>query len=179
MADWQPSLGLFHFSQEPAIGVFHPRPAPSPGAGQSGDMVWAVDHDHQHNYLFPRDCPRVSFYAAAHSDPADVDRLIGPASARVIIAIESAWLDRVRSAVLTRYAFPPEGFTCIDAGAGYWISRESVEPTGSVHLDDLLSALLACDVELRITRSLWPLSDAVVASTLGFSCIRMRNAVSR
>ena len=35
------------------------------------------------------------------------------------------------------------------------------------------------DVELRFVPNLWPLRDAVVASTLQFSLIRMRNALSR
>jgi hypothetical protein len=46
-------------------------------------------------------------------------------------------------------------------------------------IEDLLGELLACDIELRVMPSLWPLCDAVVASSLRFSCIRMRNALPR
>ena len=41
---------------------------------------------------------------------------------------------------------------------------------------DLLGLFPAAGVELRICRSLTPLAHAVVASTLHFSLIRMRNA---
>jgi len=44
---------------------------------------------------------------------------------------------------------------------------------------DALAELTHRDVELRVTPSLWPLRDAVVASTLQFSLIRMRNATPR
>ena len=43
-------------------------------------------------------------------------------------------------------------------------------------LQEFVGEMAARDVELRVTPSLWPLHDAVIASTLQFSCIRMRNA---
>jgi hypothetical protein len=46
-------------------------------------------------------------------------------------------------------------------------------------LDDLILELLRRGVELRLIPDLWPLRDAVVASTLQFSLIRMRNAQRR
>jgi hypothetical protein len=46
-------------------------------------------------------------------------------------------------------------------------------------LDDLILELLRRGVELRLIPDLWPLRDAVVASTLLFSLIRMRNAQPR
>jgi len=47
---------LFHVSEDPAIGVFSPRPVPSLDAGVEGDAVWAIDEEHLPNYLLPRDC---------------------------------------------------------------------------------------------------------------------------
>jgi hypothetical protein len=64
-------------------------------------------------------------------------------------------------------------------GAGYYISRSPVIPRSVSPIDDLLGELLAYDVELRVMPSLWRLRDAVVASTLQFSIIRMRNALPR
>ena len=45
--------------------------------------------------------------------------------------------------------------------------------------DAAIDKLFARGVELRVLSSLWPLRDAVVASSLGFSIIRMRNAQPR
>ena len=52
-------------------------------------------------------------------------------------------------------------------------------PRGVTVIEDLLAALIARDVELRVMTSLWKLRDAVVASSLQFSIIRWRNARPR
>jgi hypothetical protein len=170
---------VFHFSERPDIARFEPRPPPAPRPGLEGSMVWAIDEAHLQNYLLPRDCPRVTFYAVAESKPADIERLMCGTSARCVIAIEAGWLDALRSATLHCYELPAETFSCLDAGAGYYISREPVEPLAVEPIHDLLGELARRDVELRIMPSLWKLSDAVAGSTLQFSIIRMRNARPR
>ncbi len=77
------------------------------------------------------------------------------------------------------YDLPSDTFEVHDAGAGYYVSREAVSPQGVTPITDLLAELTRRDVELRVTPSLWPLRDAVAASTLQFSIIRMRNAAPR
>jgi uncharacterized protein DUF6886 len=170
---------LFHMSDLPAIARFEPRPVPSPGSGQEGAMIWAIDREHLHNYLLPRDCPRVTFYALPESAPEDIARLMGYSTAMYVVAIESRWLPEVARQHLYRYELPVDTFTLVDLGAGYYISREPVIPRSVTLIDDLLGELLRHDVELRVMPSLWKLRDAVVASTLQFSIIRMRNAQSR
>jgi hypothetical protein len=170
---------LFHFSERGDIARFEPRPAPTPAPGLEGAIVWAVDQAHEQNYLLPRDCPRVTFFARLDSDPADVARLLGQTSARFVVAIESSWLQEIRRQRLYRYELPPAPFALHDAAAGYYIAREPVTPLGVTIIDDLLAALLTHDVELRVMPSLWKLRDAVVASSLEFSIIRMRNAQPR
>jgi hypothetical protein len=170
---------LFHISDVPDIARFDPRPAPSPGSGHEGLMVWAIDREHLHTYLLPRDCPRVTFYALPKSTPEDVARLMAGSSARYVVAIESGWLPEVLRHRLYCYEFPADTFSVMDAGAGYYISREPVVPRSVTLIDDLLDELLRHDVELRVMRSLWKLRDLVVASTLHYSIIRMRNAQPR
>jgi hypothetical protein len=46
-------------------------------------------------------------------------------------------------------------------------------------LGDLFERHAEASIELRILPNLWPLWDAVVASTLDFSGIRLRNALPR
>jgi hypothetical protein len=164
---------LFHVSEESGIARFEPRPS------QFTDelVVWAVDADRLRNYLVPRDCPRVTYYAGPETTAGDVERFLG--SSPAVIAVESAWLERLRSCRLYCYHLPPETFACLDECAGYFVSRRSVVPTQVQVIDDLLAALLGRGVELRFVPSLWPLGDAVVSSTLRFSLIRMRNALQR
>ncbi len=169
-------MKLHHISDQPGIQLFEPRPAPHLGAGVEGDVVWAVDEDHLHNYLLPRDCPRVTFYATEQSAPADIETLIGPGGARYVVAIESHWLPRIQSECLYQYEFDSQDFAVLDEGAGYYVSHRAVKPLSEKKIDDVLSALLEYDVELRIMASLWELREAVIHSTLQFSIIRMRNA---
>lgn len=166
---------IFHISDNPAIARFEPRPAPSPG--QEGKMVWGVDEEHVHNYLLPRDCPRVCFRAVEGTTPEDREQLFSAGeSARAVVAVESRWLEVLRTGRLYRYLLPSESFSCIDAGAGYHISREAVVPERVEAIDDILLALVERDVELRVVPTLWPLRDRVAGSTAEFSIIRMRNA---
>ena len=169
-------MRLFHVSDRAGIERFDPQPAPR--AGVDGAMVWAVDAEHLANYLLPRECPRVTFAAGPDSDPAGAARLIGPVGAGRVVAVESGWIDEIRHQRLVRYEFDPAGFELQDAAAGYYVSREPAEPIAETPIDDILAALLAEDVELRIVPTLWPLREAVIASTLEFSIIRMRNAAA-
>jgi hypothetical protein len=170
---------LYHFSDDPGITRFEPRPPPSASSGVTDHVVWAVGGRLRHNYLLPRSCPRVTFYPGPSSAPADVARLMAGVSASHVVAIETGWMPALRHGRLYQYELPPDTFMTVDQGADYYISREPVIPLGMVTIDDLLGELLACDIELRVMPSLWPLRDAVVASSLHFSCIRMRNAAAR
>jgi hypothetical protein len=164
---------LFHVSEAAGIDRFEPRvleTLPEP-------VVWAIDREHLRNYLVPRDCPRVTFYRLPTSTARDVATFLRSTSA--VVAIESAWLPRVERCTLFCYAMPSTTFECIDEGAGYYISRQAVSPAGVEIVRDPISELRALGAELRILDDLWSLHDAVVASSLQFSMIRMRNAKPR
>jgi hypothetical protein len=170
------NIKLYHISDKPGIKRFDPRPAPSKSAKQEGLMVWAIDYDHLHNYLLPRDCPRVTFFAKDDSDPKDVERLMAGTFAKHVIAIEVRWLSKIQKQCLYQYELDSKDFTLVDEIAGYWISRKPVIPIAETKIDNILSALLEHDVELRIMPSLWKLREAVINSTLAYSIIRMNKA---
>ena len=161
---------LFHVSEKSGIDVFEPRPS----GYVAEPVVWAIDEVRLRNYLLPRDCPRVTYYAGRDTSAADVERFLGPSPA--VVAIESGWVERVRSCRLYLYHFPPDTFECLDECAGYFVSRKSVVPARVEIIDDAMAELLKRGVELRFVADLRPLRDAVVRSTLQFSMIRMRNA---
>jgi hypothetical protein len=58
---------LFHVSEDRGIDVFEPR-----GADGKDAFVWAIDGERLRNYLLPRECPRVTYYADAASSAVDV-----------------------------------------------------------------------------------------------------------
>jgi hypothetical protein len=164
---------LFHVSEEPGIEQFEPR---SPQDGR-GAVVWAIDADHLRNYLLPRDCPRVTYYAGRSTTHEDAERFLG--SSMAVVAIEEAWLERVQRCRLYCYHLPSETFECVDHGAGYFVSLERVVPARVDVLNNPIAELRRRGVDVRILSNLWALRDAVVESTLQFSMIRMRNALPR
>lgn len=70
------AISLYHISNIAGITCFDPRPAPSSCVDIAEPVVWAIDEAHLHNYLLPRDCPRVTFYPRPDSDPAHVEQRI-------------------------------------------------------------------------------------------------------
>jgi hypothetical protein len=164
---------LFHVSEEPDISCFEPRTSEQ----TAGLSVWAIDEMRLRNYLVPRDCPRVTFYAGETTTAEDVEHFLGASPA--VVAIESAWFDKVLKCRLFCYHLPAETFECIDAGAGYFISRHPVVPDHCEVITNPIGHLMSRGVELRLLPSLWWLHDAVAASSLQFSMIRMRNAAPR
>jgi len=164
---------LFHVSEQAGIELFEPRW--SEIAGQT--VVWAIDDERLRNYLVPRECPRVTYYAGPQTVSAEVERFLG--QSRAVVAVESAWFERLRSCELFCYHLPAGSFECIDECAGYFVSSLPVVPARVEVISDVIASLLERGVELRFVPSLWPLRDAVVASTLQFSMIRMHNAQPR
>ncbi|MBT3269413.1 hypothetical protein HN371_19880 [Candidatus Poribacteria bacterium] len=172
--------GLFHFSEESDIARFEPRPSDF----TDEPVVWAIHEAFEHQYLFPRGCPRVMYTSLPDSDPAAVDRYLADGSAHTVVAIEAAWLGRMQRTRLYRYTMPRGMFAPQDQYEGAeiartWVSTEAVDPVRVDAIDDLLGALARKGVEIRILPSLWSLRDRILASGLPFSFIRMRNAQPR
>lgn len=168
-------LTLYHFSEEPDIRRFEPRPPPS--GGDLPDCVWAISADEAVMYYFPRDCPRACFWPSERTSAADRERWFGGVDARMIIAVEAGWLARIRETTLYRYELPAATFRpARDDASGHYVSEAAVEPLRVEAMPDLLAAIAAAGVELRITPSLVELWRRVIASTLEYSGTRLRNA---
>lgn len=173
-------MKLFHFSDDPGIARFEPRPVrvasrrPADREWLNGPLVWTIDDWHQPMYLFPRECPRILTWPTPTTSPADLARWWTPRPGRMAAYIEREWIERLRAGVLYRYELPIDAFESLD-DAGMWVARETVEPVAMEVLTDLWSALRAADValqavdELEAFRPLWE-------STMHASGIRLRNA---
>ena len=168
-------MSLYHFSEDPNIERFAPHRAPT--SVQDEELVWAIDEWHAPMYYVPRACPRACFWPGPQTSDEDRERWFGGIDARMVIAVETDWLERIRSATLYRYAIPEETFVLNDATAGHWVSREKVAPLSVEPVGDLLEALANAGVELRVTPRLLEMWKRVIESTLEFSGTRLRNAV--
>jgi hypothetical protein len=127
-------------------------------------------------YYFPRQCPRACFWPGPQTTATDRERWFYGVDAKMVIAIESAWLEPLRTTTLYRYTMPEDTFTLHDDDSGHANSRETVEPLSVEPVSDLLAALVEANVELRITPRLYELWHAVIESTMSFSGTRLRNA---
>jgi hypothetical protein len=165
---------IYHVSETEDIARFEPR-ADAPGRL----CVWAIGESRLHNYLLPRDCPRVTYYANDATTNGDRRAFFSVPDTQSVVAIERTWLPALRTTQLHIYEFAAQDFVLEDAIAAYYVSTRTAAPISHRAVDDPLMELCRRDVELRVLSSLWPLRDAVVASTLGFSIIRMRNATPR
>ena len=170
------SFRLYHVSEDPSIKRFEPRPSPSHYESINSEVVFAITDKLLHNYLLPRDCPRVAFYSKHDTSQTDKELFLGKNAFDYVVSIESKWRDVVQRTTLYCYEFPTDNFILLDEGAGYYISHMTVEPISIRPIYDILDELLKRSVELRFLPTLLPLAQEVTKSTLQFSLIRMRNA---
>lgn len=173
-------MQLYHFSDDPGIAVFQPRPVRVPSARPpgrewlNGPLVWAIELAWQPMYLFPRDCPRILLFSRAETTAPDRAAWFGDSPARALAYMEWDWLQRLREATLYRYALPSAPFEDLE-DAGMWVAREPVTPLACETLRDLPAALREAGVELRLTETLTHLRP-VWDTTLHASGIRLRHA---
>lgn len=170
---------VLHFSEDPTITRFVPHVAAT--ARQPEAYVWAVDHTRAPDYWFPRQCPRALVWATGTSSPADRERILGPGGGERMHAVEYRWLEPMRRTRLYAYRLPAGLFRPFGTPVPHAVvATEPVEPIGPAEpVGDLFELHEAADIQLRVLPNLWPLWDAVVDSTLGFSGIRLRNAAPR
>jgi hypothetical protein len=173
---------LFHFSKDPSIQVFAPRPVQVPserGVGLewlNGPLVWAVTEERQACYCFPRDCPRVMLWLTVETSPKDRELWWGSRTPNttMIAHIEWNWFEEVSTSPLFRYELPTESFETVGED---WVavSREPVVPTDMTVIAHIPTELRRLGVELRVMESLVPLRG-VWDTTLHASGFRLRNA---
>jgi len=84
---------LFHVSEQANIGVFEPRPSPSYFKEIQADVVFAISEALLPNYLLPRDCPCVTYYAGRHTTQHDRDTFLGTENHIICVPVE--WQTRI------------------------------------------------------------------------------------
>jgi hypothetical protein len=167
---------LLHFSEDPNIAVFRPHvPASSP---HHKPLVWTVDEEHAPGFWFPRDCPRSCCWSIGKTTSDAGRALLGQGTR--MHAIETGWLDRMRTCKVFVYRFDPAPFAIrMVPEAGYWATEETVIPLSVEPAGDLLALHANAGIELRVVENLWPVIDAIVGSGLEFSISRSKNALLR
>ncbi|MBO0870555.1 MAG: hypothetical protein J2P15_18525 [Micromonosporaceae bacterium] len=174
----RPAAGeVLHFSEDPGITRFVPHVAPT--STQRRPYVWAVDSAHAPDYWFPRQCPRAMAWVVPSTSTVDCERILGPGCTRVH-TIEYRWLSAMRTTALYAYRLPAAPFQQIGEYGHALVASVPVQPLGPPQrVPDLFGLHEDAGIQLRVVDNLWPYWDAVVASSLGFSGIRLHNAKPR
>jgi hypothetical protein len=169
------AFALWHFSEDPGLSRFAPHVARTSDNPEA--LVWAIDTRHSPHFWFPRDCPRGCAWVLQSTSDEDRDRFFGGSAATRFHVVESAWAGRIVACRLYSYRMPPATFEPIDdQAADYWVSREPVEAVDRTEVGNLVQRHADAGIDLRFTPDLWPAWHSVVASTIGFSGSRLRNA---
>jgi hypothetical protein len=167
---------LYHFSEDAHIARFVPHvPRTNPSHAAA---VWAIDAEHAPLYWFPRACPRIAIWPRNPRERTEFEARFVTSASR-LHAIESAWLDSMRTVQIYRYEFDASGFTPWADANGQWISHSEVAPLSVTPMRDLLDVHVQAAIELRIVPSLWPLHDIALGDEFDFSMVRMHNALPR
>ena len=170
---------LFHVSEEANIQVFHPRTPTRTDLNPEITLVWALDEKRLPNFLTPRNCPRVAYHAGKQTTEADRRRFFSNPDVPHVVTIENTWFETMKYTTLYLYAFDSADFVLQDPIAGYYVSEKTQTPLSVTPCRDLFDELFRRNVEVRLLKNLWPLADAVQASTLNWSFCRMKNAQRR
>jgi hypothetical protein len=170
---------VLHFSEDPTIRRFVPHLAAT--AQQAEAYVWAVDAARAPDYWFPRECPRAMAWTTETSTLTDRARILEPGGGDRVHAVEYRWLAAIRTVLLFAYRLPADRFRPFgDPVAHAVVATEPVEPLGPPEpVENLFKLHEEAGIQLRVLPNLWSFWDAVVASTLGFSGIRLKNAAPR
>lgn len=170
---------VLHFSENREITRFEPHVAAT--AQQPEAYVWAVAAASSPSYWFPRQCPRAMAWVGPQTSPGDRDRIVGAGCGDRVHAIEYGWLERIRAARVYAYRFSADQFVPFGEPAPHaYVATEPVVPLGPAEpVGDLFALHEGAHIQLRVLVNLWEFWDAVVASTLEFSGIRLDNASPR
>ena len=165
-------MRLFHISEENNIHTFTPRTSIRQWGNKK--YVWAISEMMVHNYLFPRNCPRICVQSPDVNKVTSLLEIEVPASCKALIFIPTSWEEKVRSTPLFRYEFANDQFKCIDSIAGYYVSESIQRPIAKEPIKDSASMLQTMGVKV-ISEEIDTLEDIkdIVANQLKhFSVIR-------
>ena len=166
---------LYHISEERNIEKFHPRISKKQWNYEK--YVWAIEEEKLHNYLLPRECPRICVgleKLTIHSNWLDTFPI---ENQKAIIFISDDWKGKVQNCKLFKYEFDKGNFKLIDKIAGYYVSRKIETPIRKIEIKNCQQELINSNVKLIILerRKMLEIKEKVVSEFEDFSIIRWNN----
>ena len=166
-------MRLFHISEEENIEIFNPRIPDRNDLDKSIGLVWAIDEARLPNFLTPRDCPRVTYHIGENTSQEDIGKYFSSSTQSHAIILENKWYEKMNNTTLYVYEFDPKDFVLQDNIAGYYVATTPQTPIAKFSLNNLISELIARNIEIRFVDNLWDIANSVKQSTLNWSLCRM------
>jgi hypothetical protein len=165
---------MYHVS-ESKIEIFYPRKSPLDAPVQ-GDFVWAIGEKLVHNYILPRDCPRVCYYPKTFMQLLHYSSLFTLDKKPFVVAVPKYMYATIAKTKLYIHQFAPFNFKLIDEIANYYISSHAETCINIFEINNILAYFEHNPyVELKFINDLEELKNEVVQSDLNFSIIRWKN----
>lgn len=166
-------MRLFHVSEESNIGEFVPRTPTRDDLDKSTKLVWAIDEKRLPNFLTPRNCPRVAYYAGENTTASDRDKFFSSSTISHAVVIENQWFEKMKNTSLYLYELDEKDFVLQDSIAGYYVAETPQIPKAKYKLTDLFYELINRNVEIRMVDNLWDIAEKIEKSTLNWSFCKM------
>ncbi len=161
-------MRLFHVSEEENIKEFRPRILERrKDIDQGKGLVWAVTEERLYNFLFPRECPRVTTFKKIEDKEV------------VTIGVEKKWLEDIKNCTLYVYEFDDVNFELNDETAGYYVSKYIEKPIKKSIINDCLKEIEDRNISLKVLDNLWEMRDDIFKRSNNFSFCKMNNALPR
>lgn len=154
-------MRLFHVSEESDIGIFIPRTPTRDDLDKSIKLVWAIDEKRLPNFLTPRNCPKVAYYAGENTSESDRDKFFSSSSISHAVVIENQWFEKMKNTTLYLYELDKKDFVLQDSIAGYYVAETPQTPKAKCELTDLFSELIKRNVEIRLVDNLWDIAEKI------------------
>ncbi len=168
-------LRLFHISEEENILQFIPRVSKKQWNFQS--YVWAIEEKKLHNYLLPRECPRICLSLEKSNIQMDYLNLNRMKNPKAVIFVAEEWKEKINNCRLYQYEFAGDNFKLMDKIAGYYVSDKTEVPLNKIEIKDCPQELQKLDVELILSHKekMMEIKDKVINDFEEFSIIKWSN----
>lgn len=165
---------LFHVSEENNISKFVPRPSPSTFENLTKNVVFAIGENLLHNYLLPRECPRVSYSFGKNTTFIDKNKYLQKKN--FVLVLQDNWIKEINKTSIYLYEFDSKHFKVLDETANYYVSNKIEIPKNKQKITDLIEYLSRIiKLELLIVKDLRKVANEIQQTSLDYSFIRMRN----
>lgn len=169
------SLKLYHISEEDNIAIFYPRISKKQWNYEK--YVWAIEEEKLHNYLLPRDCPRICVDLEEPNTSSNWLGSYARENQKAIIFVPENRKEQIQNCTLFKYEFLECNFKIIDKIAGYYVSTQPATPINKTTIKHCKAALEERNVSLEMvsTTALIKIRAQVVEHWKMFSIIKWSN----